>query len=109
MLLVVLLQTQLKAPTPLLLCFGHHHPHYFVVTSKPKENHALRFKVITELAILGCAIHLVLHICENIYVNMLWDSGEQNMEKNTMEEEKKNELGLFRLLTEVHQLLSDLW
>jgi hypothetical protein len=40
---------------------------------------------------------------------MLWDSGEQNMEKNTMEEEKKNELGLFRLLTEVHQLLSDLW
>jgi hypothetical protein len=96
MLLVVLLQTQLKAPTPLLLCFCHqHHPHHSVVTSKPKENHALRFKVITELAILGRAIHLVLHICKNIYVDRLWDSGEQNMERKIVEQEKKMNLGCF--------------
>ncbi len=96
MLLVVLLQTQLKAPIPLFLCFCHqHHPHDFVVTSKPKENHALRFRVITESAILGCAIHLVLHICKNIYVDMLWDSGEENTERKTVEEEKKMNLGCF--------------
>jgi hypothetical protein len=40
---------------------------------------------------------------------MLWDNGEQNMERNTVEEETKNEPGLLRLLSEVHQLLSDLW
>jgi hypothetical protein len=90
MLLVVLLQTQLKAPIPLFLCFC-----YSVVTSKPKENHALRFRVITESAILGCAIHLVLHICKNIYVDMLWDSGEENTERKTVEEEKKMNLGCF--------------
>jgi hypothetical protein len=37
----------------------------------------------------------VLHICKNIYVDMLWDSGEENTERKTVEEEKKMNLGCF--------------
>lgn len=42
MLLVVLLRTQLKAPTPLLLCFCHqHHPHYSGLLKLMTEVHQL--------------------------------------------------------------------